>query len=87
MSKLIIAAVIALAPILLLLLKRLPSKDEKKKEDIAKYEKELEEIRALMAKALTDGFDCEWNLLNVRRERLLQKLRRLHRGLKTDSSA
>ena len=87
MTKLIIAAIIAIAPIVLLVLRKMPGKDEKAKEEIAKYEDELEEIRTLMAKALADGFDCEWNLLNVRRERLLQKLRRLHRGLKTDSSA
>jgi len=81
MTKLIIAAVIALAPIVLLVLKKMPSKDEKAKEKIANYEDELEEIRTAMAKALADGFDAEYHLLNVRRERLLQKLRRLRRGL------
>jgi len=85
MTKLILAAIIAIAPLIILIIRRMPTSDEARRKDIAKYEDELEEIRTAMAKALSDGFVAEYHLLNVKRQQLCKKLSRLRRGLKTNS--
>jgi len=71
--------------LIIVIIKKLPNKDESIRKDIAKYEDELEEIRTAMAKALADNFMPEYHVFNIKRQRVCKALRRLRARLKTDS--